>query len=309
MESLPAALLDSIGSMLRERTYTNYASCAGYTLVIADFFQTFPDEVRWMWPGAWSIPKALFFSVRYCTLGVIVVQGFEGFPTSYTVPVCRGLFTLSGMSCAAVIFGSEGILFFRVYAFSGRSRKMLVYLLFQFIAVQATLLGLILKFIINVKFVRYPYEDMQFCRPVRGKNSLIGTAFAILLGNIAVIMAIMGYLAHQKHRGLKSELLNVFYRDGVSYFICLSVMTSVNVFINFAAPKDLQFLFLEMEIALHGILSTRMILHLRKAEHSRASRGCSSHDLQRLDGRPVSPILFERQLQSDQQIRTIESLR
>ncbi|KAF5314673.1 hypothetical protein D9611_007239 [Ephemerocybe angulata] len=189
---------------------------------------------------------------------------------------------------------------------------MLVYLLFQFIAVQATLLGLILKFIIHVKFVRYPYEDMQFCRPVRGKNSLIGTAFAILLGNITVIMGIMGYLAHQKHRGLKSELLNVFYRDGISYFICLSaliaVMTSVNVFINFAAPKDLQFLFLEMEIALHGILSTRMILHLRKAEHSRASRGGPSHDLQRLDGRPMSPILFERQLQSDPQIRSFESL-
>ncbi|KAF6744743.1 hypothetical protein DFP72DRAFT_65578 [Ephemerocybe angulata] len=289
---LPTALLDAIGSVVRGRIYTNYSSCSGYALVIADFFETFPDEVRLMWPGPWSIPKVLFFSVRYCTLAIIVIQGFEGFRTPYTVLACRKLFTISGMTCTAVIFGSEGILFFRVYAFSGRSKKMLIYLLCQFIMVQATLLGLILKFLINVQFVRYPFAEMQFCRPVQGENSLIGTAFAILLGNIAVIMVIMGYLAHQKHRGLKSELLNVFYRDGISYFICLSVMTSVNVFVNFAAAKDFQFLFLEMEIALHGILSTRMILHLRRVEYSRVSRSFSSHELQGLDGRAhvVHPV-------------------
>ncbi|KAF6744668.1 hypothetical protein DFP72DRAFT_1176643 [Ephemerocybe angulata] len=323
---LPTALLDAIGSVVRGRIYTNYSSCSGYALVIADFFETFPDEVRLMWPGPWSIPKVLFFSVRYCTLAIIVIQGFEGFRTPYTVLACRKLFTISGMTCTAVIFGSEGILFFRVYAFSGRSKKMLIYLLCQFIMVQATLLGLILKFLINVQFVRYPFAEMQFCRPVQGENSLIGTAFAVLLGNIAVIMVIMGYLAHQKHRGLKSELLNVFYRDGISYFICLSgraipgtsmpsdnlaliaVMTSVNVFVNFAAAKDFQFLFLEMEIALHGILSTRMILHLRRVEYSRVSRSFLSHELQGLDGRAMSSILFEPQLQSNQPTRTVESV-
>lgn len=174
---------------------------------------------------------------------------------------------------------------------------MLVYLLFQYIAVQGTLLGLVIKFIGDVHFVEgYPMVEMQYCRPFQGRNTLIGTAFALLLGSITVVMGIMVFLAHQKHRGLRSELVSVFYRDGISYFICLSVMTSVNVFVNFAAPKEFQFLFLELEIALHGILSTRMILHLRRTE----ARVSGVYTFSNGFRRPASPIVFEPHVQPTQ---------
>lgn len=35
-------------------------------------------------------------------------------------------------------------------------------------------------------------------------------------------MVIMVYIAYNKHKGLTSTLLRVFYRDGVFYFACLS---------------------------------------------------------------------------------------
>jgi hypothetical protein len=35
-------------------------------------------------------------------------------------------------------------------------------------------------------------------------------------------MAIMAYIAYNKHRNFNSTLLSIFYRDGVYYFVCLS---------------------------------------------------------------------------------------
>jgi hypothetical protein len=42
------------------------------------------------------------------------------------------------------------------------------------------------------------------------------------LTDVAVIMGIMMVLAFLKHRNLKSNLLRVFYRDGIYYFVLLS---------------------------------------------------------------------------------------
>ncbi|KAF6744741.1 hypothetical protein DFP72DRAFT_65480 [Ephemerocybe angulata] len=301
--------LAALRALLLAKRYTNYTCCAGYTLIIADYVHTFPDEVRLVWPRPWGLPKALFLFVRYYTLIVIVGQGFRlgtRFPPTLTLLQCRRLFIFSGLSFAAVLFGSEAILFVRVHAFSGRGRKMLAYLIIQYVVIQGAILFLIVKFLREMHFtsplptaVRSPFPELQFCRPFEAQKTLIGAAFVLMLGSITVIMFIMGYLAHQKHRGLRSELLRVFYKDGITYFICLSIMTSVNVFITFAAPKDLQFLFLEMEVALHGILSTRMILHLRKAD-AQAFGHDSFEDLQQRGGMQMSSLRFEPHPQDTQ---------
>lgn len=272
-------------------------SCTGITLILLEFIHSLPDEIHLLWPAPWSIPKALYYFVRYCTLLIIVATSLATFPPTLTVLQCRRLFILSGVACATVVFASEAILFVRVWAFSGRGRKMLVYLILQYFAVQGTLLVLVIKFVGGIYFIRYPFADMQFCRPLRGDNSLIGVAFALLLSSITVIMLIMAYLAHRRHRGLKSEILSVFYRDGVTYFICLSAMTSVNVFVNFAAPTDFQFLFLGLEVALHGILSTRMILHLRRADaRGLGQDSFSGSGVQQQDGHRMSSLDFEPQV-------------
>ncbi|KAF6763035.1 hypothetical protein DFP72DRAFT_521096 [Ephemerocybe angulata] len=83
----------------------------------------------------------------------------------------------------------------------------------------------------------------------------------------------MVYAALRIHRrfNLGSPLLIVFYRDGIVYFICLclSVLASINLAANLSNPGGYRFFFTQLEISLHGILSTRMLLHLREV----AARG------------------------------------
>lgn len=131
---------------------------------------------------------------------------------------------------------------------------------------------------------------------------MIGWAFAGILANVAAAMVIMAYLAFVKHRGMKSRLLTVFYRDGVFYFVCLAALTSVNMFVNFAAPDGYQFLFIQLEVALQGILSTRMLIHLRDTEYHRMAMmdPLSTYNIQgNYGGRAPSPLLFEQAVELD----------
>lgn len=115
-------------------------------------------------------------------------------------------------------------MFYRVYTFSGRSRSIAVYLGLQFIGIFSAMLILLLKFLENVEYTRWPG---RLCTPIVADNSRIGEVFILLLlSSVVVVMAIMIYMALCRHRGLNSALLKVFYRDGVFYFFLLFAVTS-----------------------------------------------------------------------------------
>ncbi|KAF5325644.1 hypothetical protein D9611_000316 [Ephemerocybe angulata] len=235
---------------------------------MADFIHTFPDEVRLMWFAPLSIPKVLFFVVRY----YIIVNN---------------------------VFVALSILFYRVYGFSGRSRWMLVYLIFQFIAIHAASFTLLARYIGTVKFIQWPFPNLN-CMPSEAKASLLGGVFATLLGSVIIAMLIMVSIAYRKHRGFNSALLQVFYRDGVFYFICLSALASANIGVSFAASTGYEYLFTQLEIDAHAILSTRMLLHLRDIagrDDTFTGSGLSSFNdrLPMNSNRvPSSPMRFEK---------------
>ncbi|KAF6751014.1 hypothetical protein DFP72DRAFT_1138541 [Ephemerocybe angulata] len=285
--------------LYQARMYTNYVTVAGYALVVADYLHTLPDEVRLMWSAPLGVPKVLFFVVRYYVLIVNTVFSVYGsFPINQTAGQC-----LIEFKRAATILS------FRVYAFSGRSRVMLAYLVVQFIAIHTAVFITLFKFIDSIKFMKWPYPNMHNCMPVKADTRYLGGVFTGLLGSVVIIMVIMIYMAFRKHRGLNlSPLLATFYRDGVFYFVCLSILASVNISINFAIPPGYQFLFTQLEVELHAILSTRMLLHLREiASRSRELRSdasdslptpgkmnpFSSDPLRRFIGKPPSTMRFQ----------------
>ncbi|KAF5326123.1 hypothetical protein D9611_000320 [Ephemerocybe angulata] len=101
----------------------------------------------------------------------------------------------------------------------------------------------------------------------QGSNTLLVGVFASFLASVTVAMSIMVYAAIYEHRefNTRSPLLVTFYRDGIFYFISLAAFASANIVIIWIAPAGYQFLFTQFQINFHGILSTRMLLHLRHA--------------------------------------------
>jgi hypothetical protein len=119
-----------------------------------------------MWPAPLSVPKVLFFVLRYYLIGHLgfvlaceysLQQASLDFTYSFAVDFplglspedCKVAFTRNIVSSALCVVVSEckvpsiytsslkadipppGILFIRVWAFSGRDRRMLAFLIFQ----------------------------------------------------------------------------------------------------------------------------------------------------------------------------------
>ncbi|RXW13426.1 hypothetical protein EST38_g12428 [Candolleomyces aberdarensis] len=124
---------------------------SGFALVIADFVHTFPDEVRLMWPTPISLPKVLFFALRY----YILIHG--AFAMTYTLPTslsaaqCHAAFDRIAISTKLAVIASETILLIRVYAFSGKDKKLLAFLLFQFFGIHISELVVFARWLQSVK--------------------------------------------------------------------------------------------------------------------------------------------------------------
>ncbi|KAF5334391.1 hypothetical protein D9611_013555 [Ephemerocybe angulata] len=280
------AVVHSIVEGYRATKYTNYLAVAGFALLMADYLHTFPDEVRrhqfmppkggacssqlrsssWqvrlMWPGRMTLPKAIFFALRYYSMAHHILALMYGERTGLTPSECNARFQIVSISTAAIIVTAEALLFLRVYAFSGKNRKMLAYLIVLFIAIQASAFFLLYKFLESVKFVESPFLNM-ICLPLHLDSNLLAYVFTLLLLSVIIVMLIMVWIAFQKQRNFNSALLTIFYRDGVFYFICLSALASANIIVNFAAPAGYKFLLIQTEADLHVILSARMLIHLR----------------------------------------------
>ncbi|KAF5318385.1 hypothetical protein D9611_013920 [Ephemerocybe angulata] len=214
------------------RIWDNLVGC---TFAIADFLQTFEDEletdgnvkVQYMWTASLSIPKVLFFIARYSTLannvlGILAPGSFPG--GSGTPEDC--LMALLRPAIHTVVF------------------------YFNF------------KWFATVKFTRWILPTGSICMMTESNSAFFATTFEALLVSVTSAMLIMVVIAYRVHRGLNSKLLTAFYRDGIFYFICLAV--SANVVENWLGEGAYKFIFIAFEMNLHGILSTRMLLHLRK---------------------------------------------
>lgn len=242
--------------------YQNYLAVGGFALVVADYLHTLPDEVRLIWPGKMSLPKGLFFVMRYYILFHHVLAVLYGERVGLSPAECKASFDRVSVSVLSLVVAAEALLFLRVYTFSGKSRKMLAYLIIQFTAIHATAFALLFQFLRSVKYIKYPFRNMT-CMPVQLESPLLAGVFSLLLLSVIIVMLIMVWIAFQKHRNLNSALLKIFYRDGVFYFICLSALASANIVVSYAAPEGFKFLFVQTEADIHVLLATRMLLHLR----------------------------------------------
>ncbi|KAF5334409.1 hypothetical protein D9611_013549 [Ephemerocybe angulata] len=265
-------LIDALILGYTAAQYNNYLAIGGTALVIVDYLRTFPDEVRLMWPGKLNAPKVLFFALRYYTF-VHVAFASLSLRTGASPEACKIASDRTGISTAVIISASELILLVRVYAFTGRTRPMLIFLSVLFVVIIVATGVLLHNFLRSVQYTTLPIPNLP-CIPFTINGTLSGSVFATLLAEGVVVMAIMIYSAFRKHRGARSGLLTLFYRDGVVYFICLSLLASANIFVSFTAPRGYQFLLIQPEAVIHSILSTRMLLHLRAW-----SKGDSEHSM------------------------------
>jgi hypothetical protein len=125
----------------------------------------------------------------------------------------------------------------------------------------------------------------------------------LLFELVIVILTVYSGIKHFRHS--PNPMVTTLYRDGLIYFLFTLLVTVANITIMALLPIDYVSLLPPLQINLHCVLSTRIIIHVRKhmsGEGSVDGAGFSTgardtyttHSLMVLDSIPDMPELLRR---------------
>ncbi|KAJ2933678.1 hypothetical protein H1R20_g3408, partial [Candolleomyces eurysporus] len=241
-----AAIRALIEAMKANRT-VNYAAIGMTALITADYLHTLPREVQLMWPTKLSVPKVLFFLVRYYTFVHSMLSAWHHGAVALTGDAaCYQPFAVDAYSCLVTHALCEAISYVRAYAFSGRNRYVLGFLVILFVSIHSVEFYILAKFVKTVRFATLPPPIQAGCVAIKGDNRALSLIFELILVSLATVTILMIATAwwrrRQSHGAEAGSLLKLFYRDGIFYFIFLSTLAVANIIFDHTAPSNgLQF--------------------------------------------------------------------
>ncbi|KAF9465328.1 hypothetical protein BDZ94DRAFT_391898 [Collybia nuda] len=251
-----------------------YIRLSPIPLLVVDWLFALDIEIAHAWNVPWNLGRALYFVTRYTALvGVVLLLYF------------RAVFTVSPQQClqlsvvcsSILIFGilvAECIMSIRVWALWDRSKWVGIFLLTM--AVINTVVCLTTYILIG-QADQYVVMDslasiIPGCFP-SSTNVTEAWSFIPLIVHQTLIFVLTAIKCIQHYRSgiYGTSLTNTFYIDGMIYYALLVALSVTNLAVNIPRSNSKIFPFPvlhDMQFALHSILSSRMLLHLRQESDS-----------------------------------------
>ncbi|KAF8145305.1 hypothetical protein K438DRAFT_1991942 [Mycena galopus ATCC 62051] len=192
----------------------------------------------------------------------------------------------------------SAILIVRTYALSGCRRSVgIVFTSMWAVGLSATIV-LVVFYVRSTVYIPSPFQGIPGCYQAASSTTVIVIVFIMVFVNetsnlnalnysgnvitvLAVIMAYTLYLGITKYRDVRTPLVVTLYRDGITYYVCLCVVSFWNVFMLLDGrvfPKEALAQILNMHVSrplfirvMHSVLSARVILHIRDVERKRCA--------------------------------------
>ncbi|KAF8182910.1 hypothetical protein BJ912DRAFT_1121174 [Pholiota molesta] len=277
----------------------NYSSCITFTLLFYDTLLMFPKELEYIWSNAsirskWSTPKVIYILVRYYALIHLGILLSIVRQTSYVL-MFRDLTNVLGVIVDAnstagwylcpVVF-QTGIFFvitMRLHALYNRSTKVLGLLVVLILGDFAVALqgSIITGIKISGGLIPVPLGlPMSGCL-TEGSPSK-GTLLRIWITSWSVSaihfgMTMNKFLEGRRYRTvIKRErqippLLTAFFRDGIVFYLVITVMILVSAIIEQLVLPEFGSICLPWFIGIYSFAGSHLIISLREA----AARGLS----------------------------------
>ncbi|KAJ7115357.1 hypothetical protein C8R44DRAFT_223330 [Mycena epipterygia] len=248
-----------------------YGYIGSLTILFFDYFLTLNLEATLVWPSRLSISKVLFLLSRYLPFLEVPLSGYYTFAPNASLSHCFAVNSAIIVTRLVGIAIAEAILLLRTFALSGRQLQVLqVFGTIYTLGVSTSAITLSL-FIAGSKY-DVPPLNLPGCDLAGGSFILVGIPFIIIVLNEMALMGYTLYLGVKTYRDTHSVLVATLYRDGIIYFLFLSIGSLINLVILVAGPPHMQDLLNNLLRVVHAIFSCRILLHVREAE-------CKRHEL------------------------------
>ncbi|KAJ7870757.1 hypothetical protein B0H14DRAFT_2571084 [Mycena olivaceomarginata] len=242
---------------------------------VFEYCLTFNLEVSLIWPSRWSLTKILYLLSRYPAFFDVPLVLYYLNPT-VSIEYCAQINTAIAAGNVFGIAIAEAIFILRTYALSGRQRTVLITfgtLYSVFLVATVSMMAIFLRNMIYSP----PLPHVPGCNLTGGPFILVGLSFILVLLNETALMSYTLWIGVKTYRHSTSPLVTTLYRPTASLGSAANVAILIGAPYAFILQKQLRELLNTPLRVLHSVLSTRALLHVRKAERERSERTVDTH--------------------------------
>ncbi|KAH6917014.1 hypothetical protein BKA70DRAFT_319824 [Coprinopsis sp. MPI-PUGE-AT-0042] len=267
MSSPPSPIMtDSLETADHFIYVTQVYFCAMYAVVLWDWIISLPREYRFVWRTHWTPVKLAYLFCRYWVISVVPYVLYC-FLVDHPRAVCEKIFKIPVALAMWNQVGSEFVLLIRTYAFFSRNVYVLWFLLSALSGVVAYQLYVDTTQMLLLPFFKPPF-DKGPCFPMSKPRSahLLGFFIAPLLFDTLVtfMTVIKSFRIRRRNGGPSSRLIQTFLREGVFYYILISIANLINGIFYLQPRQVISAINIPLSVMLGPVLACRLILDLRE---------------------------------------------
>ncbi|KAJ7293003.1 hypothetical protein C8J57DRAFT_1267847 [Mycena rebaudengoi] len=240
--------------------------CAMYAVVIWDWVISLPREWRFVWKTHWTPVKIAYLFCRYWVIAVVpyLLYCFVG---EHSLETCQKIYKVPVALALWNQVGSESVLLIRTYAFFNRNVYVLWFLLSAISGVVAYQLYVDTTQMLLLPFFKPPF-DRGPCFPMSKPHSahLLGFFIApLLFDTIVTAMTVWkAFTIRRRNGGPNSRLIQTFLREGVFYYLLISVANLINGIFYLQPRQVISAINIPLSVMMGPVLACRLILDLRE---------------------------------------------
>ncbi|THV07496.1 hypothetical protein K435DRAFT_959579 [Dendrothele bispora CBS 962.96] len=236
--------------------------CAMYAVVIWDWLISLPREYRFIWKTHWTPVKIAYLFCRYWVIFVVpyLLYAFVG---DHTRETCEKIFKIPVALAMWNQVGSESVLLIRTYAFFNRNIHVLVFLIACISGVVAYQLYVDTSQMLLLPYVKEP-SGVGPCFPMSKPHSahLLGFFIApLLFDTVVTLMTIVRAFDIRRWNGggPSSRLIQTFLREGVFYYILISIANLINGIFYLQPHQEISAINIPLSVMLAPVLACRLV--------------------------------------------------
>ncbi|KAI0783204.1 hypothetical protein C8Q75DRAFT_811023 [Abortiporus biennis] len=255
------ATLASVRSLRRQRIASEI-NVAATALLAFDYLITLHSETQLIWPSTFNAMKFLFLLNRYLPWADVILSLYHQTNRHISLSACQTTYVAAGWLVVFGIIIAEVILIIRTLAVWGNNRRIFIILVLVSFAAALGVLGIERVYNQSITFAIKPELG---CVLTSGKP-LIAFSFVIVIIFETFLLALTLVKGIQHYRFSDNpSIIAVLYRDGILFYLYMLAVSTINLVVVVAAPRDLANLLGTFQRVLHSCLSARVILNLREA--------------------------------------------
>ncbi|KAJ8596599.1 hypothetical protein M405DRAFT_877501 [Rhizopogon salebrosus TDB-379] len=241
-----------------------YCNVAGLGVLIFDYFLTLGHEVRWTWNTGWRFNRVIFVISRYMPFVAASMTAYAAIAARINEN-CSRFSSASNAIHIISIVAAEGLLIIRTYAFWGRNKKILAFLLVV-AAICISCAVSITQVVSNLLSVPANPSDppTSNCTFEAGRSSAIQYGFLVAFELLLISLTV--YKRYQDYRDSDSRIMKLVFQGGVLYMTAIIFVSVVNIIIMSVVPISYDEMMDVPQLVLHSMLASRILFGLHQSD-------------------------------------------